>query len=409
MPGVCLPGLYCIPTEMLSNILFFMLFMLVIASFLRDDFVFTLVYLLSGVIILSQLWSRKALASLQVERKFEPHAFPGERVPVELHLSNAGRLPILWLRVAETTPVDLKVMRDVQQVVSLPAKSSTQVHYELEARRRGYYRVGPLQIAGGDLLGILKAELKDELLSPLIVYPRVVALPHFRLNSRLPMGTLRDTHPLYEDPSRPVGKRDYLASDSMRRIDWKTSAATGRLKVKTFEPAIELQAAVFLNLNPREYDLHSRYHDTELAIVTAASIVNWANQQKQRFGFFTNGTDLLNPDAAPTRTLVKKGRSHLMNIFESMARLKPTEETEFVAFIHQQRVLLGWGATLVLITPHADDNLFDEIFRIRRAGHQVLLILCGLQTNYAEILPRCSHSSIPLRQVRDERDLERMM
>lgn len=394
---------------MLRDILLFLVFLLVIASLLRDDFVFTLIYLMAGALFFSHWLSRKSLAGLQIERLYEARVSQGEKIPVSLLIRNEGKLPILWLKVAETTPIDLKVMSDLQQVISLSGKSHLRLSYQLEARKRGYFRIGPLQIASGDLLGIQKVELRDKKIDSLIVYPKVLILPRFRLSSRLPMGTLRDPRPIFEDPTRPAGKRDYISSDSIRRIDWKTSASVGRLQVKKFEPAIELHAAVFLNLNAEDYDLHSRFHDTELAITTAASMINWTNQQKQRFGFWTNGMDALDVDIPAGPIAVKKGRSHLMHIFETMARLKTAGDSNFVNYIHQQRVQLGWGATLVLITPQVTDELFDEIFQIQHAGHQVFLILCGQGTNYKEVLPRCTYSAIPLRQVRDERDLERMV
>jgi hypothetical protein len=91
-----------------------------------------------------------------------------------------------------------------------------------------------------------------------------------RLPSRSPIGTLRHTQPIFEDPSRVRGKRDYTTGDSLRRVDWKATATTGRLQVKQFEPSIALETALFLNLNADEYLQRTRLDATELAIVIAA-------------------------------------------------------------------------------------------------------------------------------------------
>ena len=86
------------------------------------------------------------------------------------------------------------------------------------------------------------------------------------------------------------GKRDYVASDSLRRMNWKASASTGRLQIKQFEPSIALQTEIFLNLNASEYVTKHRIDATELAIVVAASLANWAVIQKQAVGLTTNGS-----------------------------------------------------------------------------------------------------------------------
>ena len=88
-----------------------------------------------------------------------------------------------------------------------------------------------------------------------------------------------------------MGKRDYTAGDSLRRIDWKSTAAVGRLQTKLFEPSIALETVLFLNLNSEEYHYKFRYDASELAIVVAASLANWIIGQKQSVGLVVNGSD----------------------------------------------------------------------------------------------------------------------
>jgi len=53
-----------------------------------------------------------------------------------------------------------------------------------------------------------------------------------------------------------------------------------------------------------------------------------------------------------------------------------------------------------------DDALFDEIFRARRAGLNVVLILCGTVKNIAEVQHRAEHFDIPVQHFVRERDLD---
>ena len=161
----------------------------------------------------------------------------------------------------------------------------------MNADRRGYYPIGPLHLRSGDLIGLTEELDTEGGVDHLIVYPKIIPFAKVKLPSRSPLGTLRHTQPIFEDPSRVRGKRDYVAGDSLRRVDWKATATTGRLQVKQFEPSIALETAIFLNLNADEYAQRTRLDATELAIVIAASLANWIVGQRQSVGLCVNGVD----------------------------------------------------------------------------------------------------------------------
>jgi uncharacterized protein (DUF58 family) len=236
----------------------------------------------------------------------------------------------------------------------------------------------------------------------LTVYPKVIPLTDPFLPSRSPMGTLRHRQPIFEDPSRPVGKRDYQPGDSLRRIDWKATASSGKLQVKQFEPSIALETAIFLNLNLDEYSTKDRVDGTELAIVAAASLANWSIARRQSAGLFTNGVDQLNLSNENAPILPRKGRAHLMRMLESMARIKAKETTNLVQLLRQHRAALAWGTTLILITGSADHELFDEIIQAKRSGMSVVLILCGWYTGITEARQRARTAGIVLVDIPDE-------
>jgi uncharacterized protein (DUF58 family) len=225
----------------------FLVFLLAVAAMVRGDFAFTVLYLFLGAYFLGQWWSRKALANIVFHRYFEPHAFLGDNVPVRLVVRNKGLLPIAWLRLYESLPVELNVPNAVNQVLTLGAHGQSTVTYSLHARKRGYYPIGPLFFSTGDLLGLSREHQGRGETDRLTVYPRIILFTHPRLPSRSPQGILRSNQPIFEDPSRVLSKRDYVAGDSLRRVDWKASATVGRLQVKQFEPSIALETAIFLN------------------------------------------------------------------------------------------------------------------------------------------------------------------
>jgi uncharacterized protein (DUF58 family) len=387
---------------------FFLLLILLtaLAIFLREDTILTLVYFLVGTFALSRWWSRRAMKAVEYSRTFQPRAFLHEKVPVRLEVINRHWLPVPWLQITETLPLELIVPNSYRSVAALGPYGRQQFTYTLYADRRGYYPIGPLHLRSGDLIG-LNEELDTEgATDHLIVYPKIIPLAKVRLPSHSPIGTLRHTQPIFEDPSRVRGKRDYVAGDSLRRVDWKATATLGRLQVKQFEPSIALETVICLNLNADEYAQRTRVDATELAIVIAASLANWIIAQRQSAGLIVNGADPIGTEKKPQALPPRKGRAHLTRILDVLARIRSTPTMPFVQILQHETPHLSWGTTMILITGSVDDALFDEIFRARRAGLNVVLILCGTVKNSREIQQRAEHFAIPVQHFVRERDLD---
>jgi uncharacterized protein (DUF58 family) len=384
---------------------FFLVVLFVIAVIVRDDFVFIVFYLIAIAYIFGRISSKRAFNSIKFARKFNSRAFLGETIPVSLEVTNTTWLPVVWLRIHESIPINLLSPNFFNQVISLGPYGHASYEYKLFARRRGYYKLGPISASSGDLLGMAGEYHSEGNLDYLTVYPMIVPFAKLTLPSRSPMGTLRHTQPIFEDPTRVTGKRDYIAGDSLRRIDWKTSAATGRLQVKQYEPSIALETSIFLNLNASEYEQHHRIDSVELAIVIAASIANWVTGQKQTVGFSTNGSDPIAEDQRVKTLPPRKGRGHLMRILDILARVQSVETIPLVELLRQESVHLSWGTTLIIIAGLADEALFDQLFQVLRRGLDIMLILAGPVYNLKLIQQRADYFGFPVYSFLSERDL----
>ena len=433
---------------MVGNHLVVLILLFIVAVLVRDDFVFIVVYLLAGAYIVGRWWSGQSLRGLSSQRELGHRAFFGEEIPVRLHLRNASLLPVIWLRLQESVPVELAPPNPMQQVISLGPRGQASFEYTMRARKRGFYTLGPLFAATGDLLGLSDEQHWASASDHVIVYPRIIQFSRLKLPSRSPMGTLRHNRPIYEDPTRVFGKRDYTAGDSLRRVDWKASAAVGRLQVKQYEPSISLTTMLVLNMNAAEYGSLTWRDATELAIVIAASLANWVIGQKQAVGLLTNGIDPLADEpgqaaatekqslgkpgkAAATATATgerslanrqpcrpvpsRRGRAHLMRLLDVLARLQAVETEPLASLLNRETAGLPWGTTLVLITGQADDRLFDELFRLRRAGLNAVLVLAGQAPGAAsqaavrslrEVKALGEHFGFPVYHFRNEMDLD---
>jgi uncharacterized protein (DUF58 family) len=385
----------------------FLLVLAVIAALLRADFVLTIIYLLLGVWIFGRIWSHSALETIKVHRFFAPRAFFNEQIPVRLELYNSGLLPAVWLQFSESLPVELRIGETAfHRVVSIGSHQRLTLEYTLEGHKRGYYPIGPLMLYSGDVFGITGGETRRLRSDFLTVYPKIVPLTRVVLPTQSPMGTLRHHQPIFEDPNRIFGKREYVSGDSLRRVDWKATASTGNLQVKLFEPSISLETEIFLDLNMEAYEFHSRASAMELAIVVAASLANWIVRARQSVGLITNGTDPLSQDGLTPRLLPRRGRANLMRILDVLARVQAGKADELLNLIRRESIHLSWGATLIVITPKLDEPFFDILFQARRSGFDIVLVPCGPTPGLQRARHTAATFGFPLVHILSEQDLE---
>ena len=161
----------------------------------------------------------------------------------------------------------------------------------MKCNRRGYHQIGPLVVETGDLFGLHRRY--RVLTSPhfLLVYPEVVPLEGFELASRRPIGEVRISHRLYEDPTRIAGVRRYEAGDPLNRIHWRATARTGQFHQKIYEPSCIVGATLVLDFHQAAFDPHHEPYRSELAVTAAASLANAVYEMDQQIGLVTNGRD----------------------------------------------------------------------------------------------------------------------
>ncbi|MFN8413537.1 MAG: DUF58 domain-containing protein, partial [Anaerolineales bacterium] len=365
----------------------------------------TIAYIIIGGFGIGLWWANKALTQVETKRHFNTHAFLGEKIKIILHIKNKSWLPLPWLEVRDSLPVALTGAASFQTVTNLMSRADANFEYSVDASKRGYYPIGPLSISTGDILGLSETLLAEKQAEHVIIYPKIIPFTSVEIPSYSPHGTLRHSLPLFEDPTRVFGKREYMSGDSLRRIDWKSSASSGRLQVRLFEPSIALETFVILNLNAEDYFYRTRVDSTELAIVVAASISNWVIGKKQTVGMLVNGRD---PWAAAYKAQsipLRKGKLHLMRMLETLARVETIDDSTLVPLIQEQRHQLARGTTLIVITGQASDDLLDELHQARRRGQNALLILVGNVTDET-IIRRAGILDVPVFSIMTESDLK---
>jgi uncharacterized protein (DUF58 family) len=438
------------------------LLLLAIAFLLRVDFIFYILYVVVGVYLWSRWSAPRALGQLEARRTFRRRAFLGETVDVTLMLRNRSRLALPWVQFRESVPPELRMEESVQRVVTLGGRQSNTYTYHVKGLQRGYYRLGPLRLTSGDLFGLAKSRVG--LLPPdyLTVYPRIVPLTHVGLPSRLPFGTIASHQRLFEDPARPMGVRDFRSGDSLRQINWKASAHTQKMLVRTFQPAISLETVILLDLHSEDYERRDRLYWTEWAIVVAASLATHLVNQRQAVGLISNGVDPLQlheaarqfdqvtgrlgleagepaggeageqagsrapahlPAASEGTATVaanaythlmphpipaRNGRAHLMKVLEQLARLETRATVPFHAWASTTTGQLAWGVTILAITAQGDGRTCNVLHQMVRAGFNPILVAIEPSANFGQVRERARRLGFQAYNVAGRAELERL-
>lgn len=386
--------------------------LLVVALLFRVDFIFYIVYVTLGITIWSHWYTPRALRQLHFKRDFNSHAFLGEKISVKIFVDNTSFIPVPWLQLDESIATELRGGREMKQAFTLAGRSSKSFSYDIRAMRRGYYQLGPGQIAVGDLFGFKenKSRLPPNYLT---IYPRIVPISRMPTQAKLPFGTIRTNQRLFRDTSQPVGVRKYQPGDSLRHINWKASAHADDLLVKAYQPVMSLDTMILVNLNVEEFSARNRIDGPEWAIILAASLATYLIENRQAVGMASNGFDPLRKNSDlemepaffdkdsgrlssksssndqhgdteekgintkgifPLPIQPNPGRSHLMTILETLARIEAGHGEIFSTWLTDAVSFLGWGVTILVISPTGDLKTCRSLHSMVRRGFNPILV-----------------------------------
>jgi uncharacterized protein (DUF58 family) len=353
------------------------------------------------------LWGRHALDRVEYSRRLEQvRLFPGERTSLLLEVVNRKILPVPVLAIDDEVPAELSV--EGRRTAYLRIGTGTLRHlfslgwyqrvirrYQVVARRRGLYRIGPGAARSGDPFGFVEQQGEMPGTAQLIVYPQLFDLERLGIPTRRPFGDLKARERLFDDPSRFGGVREYRAGDPINRMHWKASAAAGVLQTKIFDPSVNDGLALFVNAWSYEYAWEGIDPVSyERGYSVAGSIAAWAAQQEIACGLYVNG--VASGWGRILRLPPMRGEGMLQTVLEGLARVVPVGALPIHAMIEEELSSLGYGTSIVIISRAVSDELAAAALRAQRSGRPVSLILTGGPDQQPELrLPRVTIYRLP--------------
>lgn len=362
-----LPSLFIIPLiQVLVGIFLF------IALLHGERGLALLALLLLGIAMAARLWSRLSLSgtrcTLLVDRG---KLFPGESLTLRLRAENAKWIPV-WLRVSLPSVDGLHPSpgeRPLTGECGLLWHQRADFTWELVARRRGLYRVGPAKMKVADLFGFFPREKRTEGHSELVVYPRLVPLRPFLVPRTDIFGVPGAKSPV-QDPIYILGTREYQPWRPARHIHWKASARYHRLQEKVFEPSEQEKLLVALEVSQFQERQAAERFERTLEVV--GSLAVQSHQRGYALGFVTNGLVEGGPPLVPF------GRTpqQLSSILEILARLQMKAKGSLRDAL-SRAMTLPWGIGCVHFSYGQDEGtlLASQYFSQRRIP--AIFVVCG--------------------------------
>ena len=412
---------------------------LVIALALNLGLLAYAMYALLGVMLLSRFLARAWSDNLDARRECNRlTASVGQDVAVVITVENRGTLPVAWLLLEDLLPrgaviydpPNLRVTGRRLQLAMFPRRGRKTLFYQIRCNRRGYYQIGPLVLETGDVFGLHRRYRVATEPHFLLVYPEVQPLAGFDISSRRPIGEVRMSYRLFEDPTRVAGVRRYEAGDPMNRVHWRASARTGTLHSKVYEPSTVAGITLLVDFHQASFDPKHEPYRSELAVTAAASLANAVYLMGQQTGLVTNGRDAadrirqegwdfdIRTRAAARRAAsmlaasdrleplvveTRRGDDQLMRILDVLARVELTDGLDVAQLVIETSARLPRDATVVAIVTEVTAETAVALGNLRRRGFAVTAIVNVYeQRDYAEAAGKLMAERVETRHLKNE-------
>lgn len=323
-------------------------------------------YAVLGFVALAYVWARVSVRDLELTRTLSGARFAvGESVEERLAVRNPGWWPIFWVEVRE--PTDLPGHHP-GHVLSLAPRGSAEWAVRTECRRRGRYVLGPLELRTGDPFGLFPQYRYAGTVQHLIVYPPLVPLQEFHLwGGEMAGGRALARWTQQVTPSA-AGVREYQPGDAFNRLHWPSTARTGRLMVKEFEPDPTSDVWIVLDTQ-RQVQVGVEDDGTEeWGVKVAASLAMHFLNQERAVGLIAAAQryDVVAPD---------RGARQALRLLEELALLRAEGQAPLAQVLNAESQRFGPAAAVLIVTPSLDLRWVQAAQQLTLRGLRVAAVL----------------------------------
>ena len=351
---------------------------LVVAAFSTGQaFLFYIVYLGLLAVGGSYVLTRFGLADLEAGYRVDHRqGHVGDDLRTTYSISNASSLPKPWLEVYNPTDLPVPLPGRALSLRSWAQRSWIAI---VPLTRRGTYRIEPMVVRTGDPFGFFEAAATVGRPTVVTVFPRVLALPHWRL----PNANLEGTHSAPERTlqTTPLATtvRPYAPGDSFNRIHWRSTARLGEIQVKEFDLEQTADVWLFVDLDSSVQSGEGDISTVEESIRVAASVAHDAIVENRAVGLTTSGHRIVSIPA-------DRGPRQRQKIMQLLAAVEGDGSATLAEQLLNGLPLLRRGMTAVIITPSRERHWVRTLTGLRARGVAAVIVALDGES-YADVSP----------------------
>jgi uncharacterized protein (DUF58 family) len=288
----------------------------------------------------------------------------GGRVGLEVTLVATDACP--WLDVELELPGRLDLDGGpARRVLRLRAGETRTLEYSIDCPRWGAFRIAAIRLSARDRLHLRRTELVVEPTTTLRVYPAVERLRR--------LAGPRATRPVTGSrPAAAAGEgiefaelRFLAPGERARRINWRATAARGRLLVNDRLPERSSDVVIFLDALGAAGT--SSASTLDRAVRAAASLSEAYLRRRDRVGLLRFGGDI--EWMIPGSGLRQQYRIADALLDSEVARTHRWHDTSLIP-----RRILPPQSLIVALTPGLDWRVTNALLNLRRRGYQVSIV-----------------------------------
>lgn len=250
--------------------------------------------------------------------------------------------------------------------LSLLPYTSKHFYFNLNCRYRGCYTIGIDYIDIEDFTGAFKLRYKIKNHFSITVFPKVIQLDRFFINTSFLSEAQSNIDMNHEDYTTVSDIRTYSYGDSIRRIHWKLSSKLARLMVKKYQSTTESNAVIILDLSSPDFPPSTNLIIEDKLIEATVAVINYCLSNWMQINFIYYDDSIKNIEARTPADF-----SGILD-FLSKVEFKSKVQLCDILKVHINQNLSK--TNLVIFTSKLSYDIYSEVFNSKLAGHELSMV-----------------------------------
>ena len=355
------------------------------------------------------LWAFLGIRGIEGQaERLPPRYQVGDTINEEIVLTNKSRLPKLLVQLQENTslPAQNKI-----SALNLPALGSSSLHKNVYCAHRGQYSLGSFTVSISDPFGLFQTTRSIGQPQNILICPATVDLPYFEPLSHYDPGRGTGRWLASKASTNVASVREYTTGDSLRYLHWHSTAHTGKLMVKVFDPDRSGRTAnnvwIVLDMDRSAHLGDSDQNTEEYSVTLAASLIKKYIYSGWPVGLLASGDQ---PYLFPPGL----GDQHFWQMQTALGLMKATGKVSIDQLVSSESGRFGIHSLVIVISPSHSERLASSLRQVTNHGSIVVAVLFdtasfGESNRPGNITPTLTSNGVQVHTISRGKDLARAL